>query len=60
MVLYVMECNIGIYKSAVSSLGSLSCSARLYSFQGPIYYSIASFVYVHVYRSIYGIVCNGV
>ena len=29
MVLYVMECNIGIYKSTVSSLGSLSCSARV-------------------------------
>ena len=35
----------------------MQCKA-LYSFQGLIYYSIAAFVYV--YRSIYGIVCNGV
>ena len=35
----------------------MQCKA-LYSFQGLIYNSIASFVYV--YRSIYVIVCNGV
>ena len=29
MLLYGMECNIGVYKSTVSSLVSLSCSARL-------------------------------
>ena len=35
----------------------MQCKA-LYSFQGLIYYSIAAFDYV--YRSIYGIVYNGV